>query len=111
MQHKPHNQLTIKVQQQPCILFLTNHTACAPHIYQDEMNDSSFYGVPNFHVGLYAFEQLELTAVTLGSLTSKRFLTFTRIKAELHMLCGGTVPLVYFEESVIWCCGWEGCEM
>ena len=39
MQHKPHNQLTIKVWQQPCILFLTNHTACALHVYLDEMND------------------------------------------------------------------------
>ena len=64
---------------------------------------SSLYGVPNFHVGLYAFEQFGLTEVTLGSLTSKRFSTFTQIKVEWQMLCGGTVPLVYFEKIEIWC--------
>ena len=49
---------------------------------------SSLYGVPNFHVGFYAFQQFELRAVTLGLLTSKRFWTFTWIKAEWQMLCG-----------------------
>ena len=88
-----------------------NHTACAPYVYQDEMNDFIIIWSSKLPCGPLCIWTIWAHRGDLGIVNKQTFLNIHPNKTEWQMLCESTVPLVYFEKIMIWCCGWEGCEI
>ena len=89
----------------------TNHSACAPYVYQDEMNDFIIIWSSKLPCGPLCIWTIWAHRGDLGIVNKQTFLNIHPNKTEWQMLCESTVPLVYFEKIMIWCCGWEGCEI